>query len=61
MAMLTWLVIKLTVEAQLVKAENTFSVDYCIITLGNGLIPHCLAIWYLIAQAFGLDFKLGGS
>ena len=36
---------KLTVEAQVVKAENTISVGHCVIPLGKGLVPHCSVVW----------------
>ena len=46
------LAIKLTLEAQKVKAENKVSVDLCLIPLiGN------TRNLYLIAQSFGWDFK----
>ena len=35
---------KLTVEAQVVKAENTISVGHCVIPLGKGLVPHCSVV-----------------
>ena len=35
---------KLTVEAQVVKAETTISVGHCIIPFGKGLVPHCSVV-----------------
>ena len=35
---------KLTVEAQVVKAENTISVGHCVVPLGKGLVPHCSVV-----------------
>ena len=43
-AMVTELALKLTVEAQVVKAENTISVGHCVIPLGKGLVPHCSVV-----------------
>ena len=35
---------KLSVEAQLVIAENTISVGQCVIPLSKGLVPHCSVV-----------------
>ena len=35
---------KLTIEAQLVIAENMISVGHCVITLSKGLVPHCSVV-----------------
>ena len=34
----------ISVEAQVVKAENTISVGHCVIPLGKGLVPHCSVV-----------------
>ena len=43
-AMVTELALKLIVEAQVVKVENTISVGHCVIPLGKGLVPHCSVV-----------------
>ena len=35
---------KLTVGAQVVKAENMIYVGHCVIPLGKGLVPQCSVI-----------------
>ena len=36
---------KLTVEAQLVIAENTISVGQCVIPLSKGFVSHSSVVW----------------
>ena len=36
---------KLSVETQVVKAENTIFVGHCVIPLGKGIVPHCSVVW----------------
>ena len=36
--------VKLTMEAQEVKAENTISVGHCVIILGKEIVPDCSVV-----------------
>ena len=42
--MVTKMVLKLTVVAQEVTAENIISVGRCVIPLSKGFVPHCSVI-----------------
>ena len=46
---------KLTVEAQLVIAENTISVGHCVIPSSKGLVPHCSVVMRSILATHAFD------